>query len=136
MSLNVGDVFIAINPPLTGESPHFHIVVQKTEDKLVVVTYTTTKIEEARRRCQRVEKINFPHIEPDTLVLTGPKDCTSFSEQCAINCNHAQMLDESYYELSLAFKRLSPINNQNLIIKIREAIKKSPIVEQKIIKML
>ena len=136
MSLNVGDVFRAINPPLSGSSPHFHLVVQKTQEGLVVVTYTTTNLEEARRRCQRVEKIKLSHIEPETLILTGPNDCDSFSETCAINCNHVQMLEETYYEWSPAFKRLSPIKNPDLIVKIREAIKKSPVVEGRIIKLL
>jgi hypothetical protein len=136
MSLNVGDVFRAINAPLSGASPHFHIVVQRTQEKLVVVTYTTTNIKDARRHCQRVEKINLPHIEPETLVVTGPNDCDSFSERCAVNCNHVQVREEAYYEWSPAFKRLPPIKNPDLLIRIREAIKKSPVVEERIIKLL
>ncbi|MGA9365339.1 MAG: hypothetical protein WBW16_13325 [Bacteroidota bacterium] len=136
MSLIVGDVFRAINAPLSGASPHFHIVVQKTQEELVVVTYTTTNIKDARKHCQRVEKIKLAHIEPETLVVTGPNDCDSFSEPCAINCNHVQMREESYYEWSPSFKRLSPVKNQDLVVRIREAIKKSPVVEQRIIKLL
>lgn len=136
MSLDAGDVFRAINPALSGDTPHFHIVVHKTSDKLVVVTYTTTRIEQARLRCQRVERIKFENIDPETLILTGPEDCDSFTQPCAVNCNHVQMRDESYYEWSPAFKRLAPIKNLELISRIHAAIKKSPIVEQKIIKLL
>lgn len=64
MILTRGDVFIAINPGLSGSEPHFHIVVQRTANDLIVVTYTTTEVEKARAQCQRAEKIMFPHIEP------------------------------------------------------------------------
>jgi hypothetical protein len=136
MSLKVGDVFLAINLSLSGDKPHFHIVVQKTKDNLVVVTYTTTKIEETKRHCRRVERITFPSIEPATIVLVSPSDSGSFTEECAINCNHVQMMSEESYTTRPAFKLLLPIINTALIDKIREAIKQSPIVEQKIIKTL
>ncbi len=38
MTLNVGDVFLAINPGLSGADPHFHIVVHRTTESLIVVT--------------------------------------------------------------------------------------------------
>jgi hypothetical protein len=136
MSLKVGDVFLAINPGLSGNTPHFHIVIQKTKDNLVVVTYTTTRIEETKRYCRRVERITFPSIEPATIVLVSPSDSKSFTEGCAINCNHVQMMSEDSYTTRPAFKLLQPIINPALIDKIREAIKHSPIVEQKIIKVL
>ena len=136
MSLIVGDVFLAINLSLSGDNPHFHIVVQKTKDNLVVVTYTTTKIEETKRHCRRVERITFPSIEPATIVLVGPPDSVSFTEESAINCDHVQMMSEESYTTRPAFKLLQPIINTALIDKIREAIKQSPIVEQKIIKTL
>ncbi len=136
MSLIVGDVFLAINPGLSGDRPHLHIVVQKTKNNLVVVTYTTTKIEEAKRHCRRVERITISSIEPATLVLVSPSDSESFTEECAINCNHVQIMSEESYATRPAFKLLQPIKNPALIDKIREAIKQSPIVEQKIIKIL
>lgn len=136
MSLKVGDVFLAINPLFSGDKPHFHIVVQKTKDNLIVVTYTTSKIEETKRHCRRVERITFPSIEPATIVLVSPSDSGSFTEECAINCNHVQMMSEESYTTRPAFKLLQPIKNAALINKIREAIKQSPIVEQKIIKIL
>ena len=136
MSLIVGDVFLAINPGLSGNKPHFHIVVQKTKDNLVVVTYTTTKIEETKRHCRRVERITILSIEPATFVLVSPSDSESFTEECAINCNHVQMMSEESFTTRPAFKLLQPIKNPALIRRIREAIKQSPIVEQKIIKTL
>jgi hypothetical protein len=136
MILAPGDVFIAINPGLSGEQPHFHIVVHRTDNNLIVVTYTTTEIEKARVRCQRVEKIKFANIEPETLVLTGPEDCESFTRPCAVNCNHVQMMAEETYTTRPAFKKLMPIKNPNLIRQIRAAIKRSPVVEEKIIRLL
>lgn len=136
MRLNVGDVFLAINPGLSGPDPHYHIVVHKTPEALIVVTYTTTNIEEARRHCQRAEKIKFLHIEPSTLVLTGPADSDSFDRPCAINCNHVQLMPEGTYTTRRAFKILSPIKNRDLIDRIKEGIKNSLLVEEKIIKLL
>jgi hypothetical protein len=46
------------------------------------------------------------------------------------------MMSEESYTTRPAFKLLQPIKNPALIGKIREAIKQSPIVEQKIIKIL
>ena len=136
MSLSVGDVFRAVNPGLAGDKPHFHIVVHKTNDNLIVVTYTTTNIEGARRRCQRVEKIQFPSIDPETLVLVYPSDSDSFTEESAINCNHVQMMHEESFTTRPAFKMLHPIKDPQLISRIKAAIKRSPIVEEKIIKVL
>jgi hypothetical protein len=136
MSLAAGDVFVAINPGLSGSEPHFHIVVHRTDDELIIVTYTTTEIEKARARCQHVEKIKFAHIDPETLVLTGPEDCASFTQACAINCNHVQMMSEETYTTRPAFRLLYPIKNPKLLSQIKAAIKKSPIVEEKIIRLL
>lgn len=136
MILSPGDVFVAINPGLSGSEPHFHIVVHRTDDELIIVTYTTTEIEKARARCQRAEKIKFPHIEPETLVLTGPADCASFTSACAINCNHVQMMPEESYTTRPAFRKLQSIANPKLLDQIKAAIKKSLIVEQKIIQIL
>lgn len=136
MILTRGDVFVAINPGLSGSEPHFHIVVHRTDDHLIVVTYTTTEVEKARERCQRVEKIKFPHIEPETLVLTGPEDCESFTRECAINCNHVQMMSEESYTTRPAFRKLHPIGNPKLLDQIKAAIRKSPVVEQKISQLL
>jgi hypothetical protein len=136
MILSPGDVFIGINPGLSGSEPHFHIVVHRTDDDLIVVTYTSTEIEKARARCQRVEKIKFSHIEPETLVLTGPEDCESFSSECAINCNLVQMMAEDSYTTRPAFRKLHPIRNMQLLDQIKAAIKKSPIVEEKIVRLL
>ena len=136
MILSPGDVFVAINLGLSGSEPHFHIVVHRTDDELIIVTYTTTEIEKARARCQRAEKIRFSHIEPETLVLTGPNDCASFTSACAINCNHVQMMTEESYTTRPAFRKLHPIGNPKLLDQIKAAIKKSPIVEQKISQLL
>lgn len=136
MSLEIGDVFLAINPGLAGEKVHFHIVVHRAADNLIVVTYTTTNIESARRQCQRVERIRIPTIEPETLVLVYPTDSDSFTKECAINCNHVQMMHEESFTTRPAFKILHPIKNPHLIQRIKEAIKKSPIVEAKIARLL
>lgn len=136
MTLSVADVFLTINPALSGSHPHFHIVVHRTAENFIVVTYTTTKIEEARRRCRRKERIPFDHIEPGSLVIVTPQDSESFSQICAIDCNNVQMSPEESYLPRPAFKLLKPIKNGDLILKIREAIKKSPVVEEGIMKLL
>jgi hypothetical protein len=134
--LETGDVFLAINPGLSGSNAHYHIVVFKTADNLIVVTYTTTQIEKARRQCQRKEKIKFDTIEPETLVIVEPLDSMSFSQRCAIDCNIVQMMPEASYATKPAFKKLQPITNPTLIQRIRDAIKKSRVVEERILKLL
>lgn len=136
MTLNVGDVFLAINPALSGDKPHFNIVVHTTADRLIVVTYTTTEIEKARHRCQKKEKIQFDNIEPETLVLVSTSDSASFATPCAIDCNIVQMMPEESFLTRPAFKILQPITNPDLILRIKEAIKRSFIVEQKVINLL
>ncbi|MBI5464746.1 MAG: hypothetical protein HY966_07340 [Ignavibacteriales bacterium] len=136
MTLTAGDVFLCVNPGLSGDDPHYHIVIHTTENRLVVVTYTTSQIEKVRRRCQRKEKIRFAHIEPETLVVVEPSDSPSFTKQCAIDCNNVQMLSEEYYVSSKSFQKVSSITNPNLIPRIKSAIAKSRIVEERIIRIV
>ena len=51
-TLNVEDVFLSKNPELSGDKPHYHIVIHKTEDNKVVVVYSTSNIERVKRKCR------------------------------------------------------------------------------------
>ena len=54
------------------------------------------------------------------------------SVDSAIDCNKAVLKPESYFTTKQYFKICKPINNSKVINKIKEAIRKSNIVEDRI----
>ena len=51
MKLETGDVFLVRDFSTTGYEPHYQIVVHKTPLDDLVLVYTTTKIEKAKKAC-------------------------------------------------------------------------------------
>lgn len=126
-TLNVGDVFLTISPE-SGDSPHYYIVVHKTDVNEVLVVYTTTEVEKVRVRCQSREGIKFPNIDPTTMVLIDNSHCASLTLSSAIDCNNAALKSEEYFLSKQYFKRCSPVTVPNIITSIKHGIKESPLI--------
>ena len=136
LDLNVGDIFLVINLALSGENPHYHIVVHKTEDNRILVVHTTKEIEKVKIRCRNREKIKFDYIEPDTAIVINPSDSETFDIKCVIDCNKAQLKPISFFTSKYEFKIRSPLKDITIINKIKQGILKSPVIEEVVKKLL
>ena len=134
--LQPGDVFLSITPELSGDNPHFHIVILKTINDDVLIVYTTKELVKARVRCQRAERIKFPHIDPETLVIVNAKHSSAFSIDSAIDCNKAILKPQDYFLNKQYFKKCTPIQSSKTIDIIKDGILKSDIVPDYIKKLL
>jgi len=135
-SLQPGDVFLSITPELSGDNPHFHIVVIKTVADYVLVVHTTKEIEKTRQRCQKKEKIKFVHIDPDTMIVINSSHCDDLSIESAIDCNKAILKHQDYFTTKQYYKKCKPIKVLTVIDKIKQAIKSSPVIEDVIKNLL
>jgi hypothetical protein len=126
-TLNVGDVFLTISPE-SGVSPHYYIVVHKTNDNQVLVVYTTKEVEKVRIRCQSREGIKFPNIDPATMVPIDNTHCASLTLPSAIDCNNAALKSEEYFLSKQYFIRCSPVTTPNILTSIKHGIKQSPLI--------
>ena len=136
INLNVGDVFLSINPGLSGTEPHFHIVVHKTQNDELVVVHTTKEVEKVRQRCLKREDIKFDHIDPSTMIIINNSHCSSLAVESAIDCNKAQLKPQTFFIEKQYFKHCSPLSDLLKIASIKSAIKSSTIVEDYIKKLL
>jgi len=134
--LQPGDVFLSITPELSGDNPHFHIVVIKTAADYVLVVHTTKEVDKARQRCQKKEKIKFDHIDPDTLVLINNSHCDDLFLESAIDCNKVVLKHQDYFTSKQYYKKCTPIKVPAVIDKIKLGIKSSPTVEDSIKNLL
>jgi len=132
MTLTDGDIFLAINPTVSGDSAHFHIVVKSTKDDQLIVVYTTTKIEKVLKRCRWREGIVFDEREPETVVRLSSKDSDSFSSNCIVDCNMVRMWPERYFLTMNGFKKVQPLKNQRALVNIKNAIRASIVVEERV----
>ncbi len=135
-TLKVADVFLSITPELSGDDPHYHIVVYKSFDDKVIVVHTTKEVNKVRERCCKREKIKFNHIDPDTMVLINNSQCASLKFESAIDCNKAILKPITYFTGKQYFKQLAPISDMQVIANIIRGIKLSPIVEDSIKNLL
>ena len=106
VTLNVGDVFLSINNELSGDNPHYHIVVLQTAYDEILVVHTTKEVEKVKSRCRKKEKIKFDHIDPTTCVVLNNKHSDTFSVDSAIDCNKAIYVLYLFYRQSYIKKCL------------------------------
>lgn len=139
---SVGEVILTTDVALFGDDPHYIIIVSiiinpDTSGADYIAVYTSTKTDKVFERCARVERIWNPARDPGTYVELPAGWRSGFvSQRCAIDGNKCARRTEEHLLTKPLCRSMGHIADPRLIDQIKAATSNSPIVEDRIKKLL
>lgn len=129
-----GSVYYFHEETLTSAEPHYFVVInhEPRSEELILLACSTSQIDKKR------EFIKSRGLPEETLVEISPADYPDFRKQSAINCNSVFEKDKRYLISKLKDNtlKIKGIINIAIVEKIRAGVLASPLISNKIKKML
>lgn len=125
--------FLGQDPKAAPKNRYFVVVnADPKKDKAIILVTSTTQI------AKKLEYVKRAGISEETIVAVAQKEYTSFSRDCAFNCN-----DVFEYQLKELIEKIDangsmdyPPLPEGIMAKIIRAIKISPTVRDEVKKSL
>lgn len=129
-SIKQGVIYYFLEDSFESNESHYFVVLNRnpSQDDFIYLVNATSQIEKAFLR------IKLQKLPVETLVTIDPTDCPIFTKKSVFDCNtrtkkHIQELIQLVDEKILILKGEMPPAH---FAKIVEAIKKSPVIENRI----
>jgi hypothetical protein len=126
-----GSVYYFSAYEFSTDEPHYFIVINRNPltDEVLLLVWASSQVEKVRRR-----RAN----QPGTLVEIEPAQYPAFSRTSVIDCNNVlkKSLDEIVLRLNCGQLKVKPDMPLSLIEQIREALRRSPIIDRETIAIL
>jgi hypothetical protein len=132
LTLKPGAVYYFTEPSFSSLEPHYFVVLNHdpASDKFLVMVCASTQFEKVKRR-----RRNCPS---STLVEIAPGQYSAFPRHTVIDCNHIHeyTTDDLINKIGKGVLKLKPEIDSILVATLRLAVCDSPLVSNKIKKML
>ncbi|MFC2017711.1 hypothetical protein ACFLTQ_00195 [Chloroflexota bacterium] len=131
-AIQPGSVYYFPEDSFNTEEPHYFVVINldPSEDTVIILVCSSSRIEKVRQR-----RIVFPS---NTLVEISPEQYCDFKVDSIIDCNYIleKNIEQLVEKLSQGNLLLKSEMNIEIVKKLREGVLDSPIIEDRIKKLL
>lgn len=124
-TLYSGSVFYFVEERLTSDEPHYFVTLNRepTSDPLLLMVCSTSKLDKVRLR-------NINNNPDDTLIKVFPSQYPEFSKTSIFDCNSLFLKTTANLvsKLNEGKLKIKPKMPDDILIKLRSAVKASPVV--------
>jgi hypothetical protein len=131
-TIRPGSVYYFVEESFSSPEPHYFIVINRNpvSDNIVLLVCSSSQIEKVKRR----RKL----LPPETLVEIKESRYINFTTDSIIDCNNIlqKTKEQLIQKLEQNELKLKMEMDIHLVEQLRQAVKKSPLVEEEIKKFL
>ena len=131
-TLKSGSVYYFVEESFTSDEPHYFIVISEHSDRdaVVLLVCSSSQIEKVKNRRR--------YLPTKTLVEIDPSQYSAFTKNSIIDCNQVfeKSIDEIVQKLEQGLLKMKAEMDISLVEKLRNAVLESPLIEQRIKKLV